>query len=144
MSVFGRREPAPPAEPLFREAESGPQPPEPTGDVPWAPMPPSAQPPPTFTHLGPAPAQPEPAPAPPPPPPLPPEPAARERLLDDTYRGFDDDKSEPPPPPPPVEDHSRSLDAVFSRLARPARAYRDERQRATGGSGLGPVFRRLR
>jgi len=53
----------------------------------------------------------------------------------------------PPAPRPPAEAadaHPRSLDAIFSRLARADRPQRDARGRVAGRSGLGPIFRRLR
>ncbi|HEX5320220.1 MAG TPA: hypothetical protein VFW46_13745 [Stellaceae bacterium] len=136
-SIFGQRDPAvPQAEPVFRHIET-PEPPAPASVVPWEPEAPPPSPPPAATPQ-----------------------ERRENPFGGTYRGFENEEEvEPPPalsppqasppqasPPeaPPADPNARSLDAVFSRLARPAQRYRDERQRAAGGSGLGPVFRRLR
>src|SRR5579885_1336594 len=57
------------------------------------------------------------------------------------------DRAPPPAPRPPAEAadaRPRSLDAIFSRLARADRPQRDARGRVAGRSGLGPIFRRLR
>jgi hypothetical protein len=66
-------------------------------------------------------------------------------LFGGAYRGFEDVPAEPTYQPPPDQPgHPRSLDAVFSRLARPTRPHREVDGRAARRSELGPLFRRLR
>jgi hypothetical protein len=133
--VFGHHEPPAhhPAEPpVAREEETA-------GEVPWATQPPQA--PPTFARREPPPPEPPPVATqyqPPPPPPRP-EPQANQQ-----YRGFEDAQTPPPPAEPAQAGKVRSLDSIFSRVARPTPAARDEPTQASTGPGLGPVFRRLR
>lgn len=73
---------------------------------------------------------------------------ARAGLFGGSYRGFGDDEAAAAPAPPApaapsANPEGRALDAVFSRLARPAGHYRDERK-VPGVAGRGPMFRRLR
>jgi len=131
-SIFGHREPAP-QPPTFDPLPESPPREEPSGEVPWAP----AEPSPVFAHL---------RKAPPPPPPEPRPAPVREPTVDATYRGFEqEDEAAPESAPPPSDNgDGRSLDAIFSRVAHTPRGGRDERKRTSAGSGLGPVFRRLR
>ncbi|HEX3881729.1 MAG TPA: hypothetical protein VHW66_03660 [Stellaceae bacterium] len=138
ISIFGHREPAPPAhqQPAFDPLPDNPPHEEHAGDVPWAP----AEPSPIFAHLQPAPTRR--LPEPPPPPPA----TAQEPAFDATYRGFEQEGDEAPEPaqPPSQDANGRSLDAIFSRVAHTPGNGRDERKQTSGGSGLGPIFRRLR
>jgi hypothetical protein len=113
-----------------------PSPEETAGEVPWTPEPP--RPSPIFARLEPTaspPPRPEPAPdlshAEPPPP-------------DEQYHGFEEDRGEAVAAEPAHQGEGRSLDAIFSRVAHPPRAQRDDPRRSTGAAGLGSVFRRLR
>jgi hypothetical protein len=134
-SLFGQREPAP-EPPAFRPQEPSPLPlrptaPEDAGEVPWAPEPP--RPSPIFARLEPAPPpQPQPVPE------LPTEPP------EDQYRGFEEPRNTSPAAEPAHAGEKRSLEAIFTRVAHPAPAPRDDRKRASAGPGLGSVFRRLR
>jgi hypothetical protein len=66
-------------------------------------------------------------------------------LFGGAYRGFEDAPAEPAGEPPPDQPgHPRSLDAVFSRLARPTRPHHGVDGQAARRSELGPLFRRLR
>jgi hypothetical protein len=97
---------------------------EAAGEVPWAPEP--ARPSPIFARLEPAPV---PAPKPP---------------AEDEYRGFEEPENPSTAAEPAHAGEKRSLEAIFSRVAHPAPLPGDDRKRASAGSGLGPVFRRLR
>jgi hypothetical protein len=128
-SLFGHREP-PPEPPVARpQAPPPPMPEEVAGEGQWAPE--SPQPAPVFARLQPAPSA-DPNPAPP------------AESAENEYRGFEEPAAAPPAAEPAHADEKRSLDAIFSRVAHPAPAPRDDRKRTSAAPGLGPVFRRLR
>lgn len=149
ISMFGHRQ-TPPPEPPPPPVSLPPVPPpsappvpvvvvqpsatERAGQVPWAPEPPRSSP--MFARLEPTPPSParRPEPAPPPPPPPP----------EHEYQGFEEPQPAPPAADPAPDTEKRSLDAIFSRVAHPTPAPRDDRKRASAAPGLGPVFRRLR
>lgn len=129
---------------LFVHRERSPEPPvgrppepptvqqEPAGEVPWAPEPPPPppRPSPVFARLEPAPPpEPEPVPAPP---------------AENEFRGFEEPQAPPPAAEPAQAGQQRPLGAILSRVAHPSPTPRDDRGRAAGAPGLGPVFRRLR
>jgi len=129
--LFGHREPAPePEPPVIQPPKTRQTPPEETaGEVPWAAEAPRS--PPAFARLEPTRRSPRPEPLSGPAP-------------DRQYHGFEEPDGEPAAAEPADEGEGRSLDAIFSRLAHSPRTQPDGRKQATGGAGLGSVFRRLR
>ncbi|HEY1798111.1 MAG TPA: hypothetical protein VGG57_18505 [Stellaceae bacterium] len=97
------------------------------------------RPAPTVVRREPPPAAPQRVPQPPSAPPQAQPPAAQE------YQGFEEAHETPPDEQQEHEGQTRSLDAIFSRVAHQPRAPRDGRSRqSSSGPGLGPVFRRPR
>lgn len=127
-TLFGRREPPPASPSAFEPAETREPPPEePADDLPSEPEPPA--PPAIFARL--EPTRPPGAPIP-----------THVRPPDRDYRGYEETAAQATPEEPPAGE-ARSLNAIFSRVAHPSPAPRDDRKRASGG-GLGSVFSRLR
>jgi hypothetical protein len=148
-AIFGHHE-APPTAP--HPAEPLPPPRDEAHEVPWAEEPPPAAT--TVVHHEPPPARVQAAPSfvrrePVPPvatPPVPPPPVPHQARApaDQEYRGFEERQETPPAAQSERKDESRSLDAIFSRVAHQPRGAGDAPRQSSGATGLGPVFRRLR